>query len=257
MAGHKLEEEVARALGSAVRSSCAVSGGDINSAHEMTLADGRVVFVKSNSVADPTMFAAEARGLAWLAQARVLRVPEVLAVGEKFLVLERISPARRRPDFDERLGRALAALHRYGAPGFGLDHDNFIGRLPQCNVSASSWPDFYRSRRLEPQLRRARDAGLCSSAMTRGFNRLFAMLDERVGPAEPVARLHGDLWGGGLRPRPRQLHRTPAPVQHTHLGLARVLPQPQTRTTACSGARRRPVQFGHGPRIRSTLRRAG
>jgi fructosamine-3-kinase len=51
---------------------------------------------------------------------------------------------------------------------------------------------------LEPQLRLARDAGLCSSAMTRGFNRLFAMLDERVGPAEPVARLHGDLWGGNV-----------------------------------------------------------
>jgi fructosamine-3-kinase len=198
MAGRKLEEAVARVTGSAVRSSRAVSGGDINSAHEMTLTDGRVVFVKSNSVADPTMFAAEARGLAWLAQARALRVPEVLAVGETFLVLEAIAPARRRPDFDERLGRNLAALHRFGAPGFGLDHDNFIGRLPQSNTPAASWPDFYRSRRLEPQLRMARDAGLSSSAMARGFDRLFAVLDERVGPAEPPARLHGDLWGGNV-----------------------------------------------------------
>ena len=196
MAGHQLEAAVARAMGSAVRSSRAVSGGDINSAHEMTLADGRVVFVKSNIVADPTMFAAEAHGLAWLAQARALRVPEVLAVGETFLVLERISAARRRPDFDERLGRDLAALHRFGAPGFGLDHDNFIGRLPQSNTPAPRWPDFYRARRLEPQLRLTRDAGLCSSTMARGFDRLFAVLDERVGPAEPPARLHGDLWGG-------------------------------------------------------------
>jgi len=132
---------VARALGSAVRSARPVSGGDINSAHEMTLTDGRVVFVKSNFVADPTMFAAEARGLAWLAQARALRVPEVLAVGDTFLVLERISPARRRADFDERLGRTLAALHRFGAPGFGLDHDNFIGRLPQSNTPAPTWPE--------------------------------------------------------------------------------------------------------------------
>ena len=189
---------MARAMGSAVRSSQPVSGGDINSAHEMKLADGRVVFVKSNFVADPAMFAAESRGLAWLAQAHALRVPEVLAVGETFLVLESISPARRRPDFDERLGRDLAALHRFGAPGFGLDHDNFIGRLPQSNTPAPNWPEFYRSRRLEPQLRRARDAGLCSSAMARGFDRLFAVLDERVGPAELPARLHGDLWGGNV-----------------------------------------------------------
>ena len=83
MAGRKQEEAVARAMGSAVQSSHAVSGGDINSAHEMTLADGRVVFVKSNVVADPTMFAAEAHGLAWLAQARALRVPEVLAIVDR------------------------------------------------------------------------------------------------------------------------------------------------------------------------------
>jgi fructosamine-3-kinase len=198
MAGWELEEAVARAMGSTVRSSCGVAGGDINDAREMTLADGRVVFVKSNLGADPTMFSAEARGLAWLAQARALRVPEVLAVGENLLVLERISAVRRRPDFDQRLGRDLAALHRFGAPGFGLDHDNFIGRLPQSNAPAPNWPDFYRSRRLEPQLRLARDAGLCSSAMARGFDRLFTALDERVGPAEPPARLHGDLWGGNV-----------------------------------------------------------
>ena len=198
MAGTALEQAVSRAMGSVVRSSRPVSGGDINSAHEMTLADGRIVFVKSNAVADPTMFAAEARGLAWLAEARALRVPRVLAIDETFLVLERISAGKRRPDFDERLGRNLAALHQFGAPGFGLDHDNFIGRLPQSNTPAENWPDFYRTRRLEPQLRLAREAGLCSSAMARGFDRLFGVLDQRVGAAEPPARLHGDLWGGNV-----------------------------------------------------------
>jgi protein-ribulosamine 3-kinase len=198
MAGKTLQDAVAAALGSAVRSATPVTGGDINQAHAMVLADGRVVFVKSNHDADPTMFTAEARGLAWLAQSQALRIPQVLAVGEEFLALEAISPGRRRPDFDEHLGRALAALHRFGAPGFGLDHDNFIGRLPQSNTPAPTWPDFYRERRLEPQLRLARAAGLCSPALARGFDRLLAVLDDRVGPPEPPARLHGDLWGGNL-----------------------------------------------------------
>jgi protein-ribulosamine 3-kinase len=197
MAGRKLEEEVARAMGSAVRSSRAVSGGDINSAHEMTLADGRVVFVKSNSVAAPTMFAAEARGLAWLAQARACAFP-------RFWPWARLSGTRAHlagaapAGFRRTAGPRSGSPAPFGAPGFGLDHDNFIGRLPQSNTPAPSWSDFYRSRRLEPQLRLARDAGLCSSAMARGFDRLFAVLDERVGPAEPVARLHGDLWGGNV-----------------------------------------------------------
>jgi fructosamine-3-kinase len=32
----------------------------------------------------------------------------------------------------------------------------------------------------------------------RAFERLFARLPELCGPAEPPARLHGDLWGGNL-----------------------------------------------------------
>jgi len=198
MSGH---EAIARALGTAVRSGRAVSGGDINQAEELTLADGRVVFAKTNGRADPAMFPAEARGLGWLAEAGALRVPRVLAVsGEppSFLVLERIVPGRRRPDFDEALGRGLAALHRFGAAQFGLDHDNFIGRLPQSNRPAPTWAEFYRSRRIEPQLRLAADEGLASPRMLRGGERLLAAMEELVGPPEPPARLHGDLWGGNL-----------------------------------------------------------
>ncbi len=150
------------------------------------------------------MFAAEARGLAWLGEAGALRVPRVVAVAapeaaQQFLVLELIETARPAPDFDERLGRGLAALHRHGAPTFGLDHDNFVGSLPQENGPPSpTWPEFYRARRLEPLLRRAADEGLCTPRMRQGFERLFRALDQLCGPPEPPARLHGDLWGGNL-----------------------------------------------------------
>jgi fructosamine-3-kinase len=205
-----LVEAVASALGVAVTGAAPVSGGDINEAFALSLADGRSVFVKTHARPPRGMFAAEARGLAWLAEAAALRVPEVLAVGgpaegggagrggPSFLVLEHIAPATRRRDFDEVLGRGLAALHRRGPAGFGLDHDNFIGRLPQTNAACPDWPSFYRERRLEPQLRLAVDRGLASAAMRAGFTRLFAELGQLVGPPEPPARLHGDLWGGNL-----------------------------------------------------------
>jgi fructosamine-3-kinase len=188
------------AVGGKVASARPVGGGDINRADAVTLADGRRLFVKTNAREPAGMFAAEARGLAWLAEAGALRVPGVVAHGSGFLALELIEAAPSARDFDERLGRGLAALHRQGAPRFGLDHDNFIGRLPQANApgSAPGWAAFYRERRLEAQLRRAADEGLASSRMRRGFERLFAELDELVGPEEPPARLHGDLWGGNL-----------------------------------------------------------
>jgi fructosamine-3-kinase len=187
---------VETALGSAVATWDSVTGGDINDAHEARLADGRWVFVKSNREAPAGMFAAEARGLAWLAKAHALRVPVVLAQGEDFLVLESIRPGRRKPDFDEILGRGLATLHRAGASDYGLDYDNFIGRLPQANRPLPTWAAFYRERRLLPQLRLAMDRGRASSAMRRGFDRLLAHIEQLVGPPEPPARLHGDLWGG-------------------------------------------------------------
>lgn len=197
-----VSKAVEAALGSACTRAAPVSGGDINEAFRVSLADGRTVFVKTNDHADPVMFPAEARGLDWLSQAKALRVPQVLAASRgdapAFLVLEYLESRRRAPEFDERLGRGLAALHRFGAPTFGLDHDNFIGRLPQRNASAPTWAEFYRERRLLPQLERALERGLAPQELRTGFERLFRRMDDAVGPSEPPARLHGDLWGGNL-----------------------------------------------------------
>ncbi|HEV8548447.1 MAG TPA: fructosamine kinase family protein, partial [Polyangiaceae bacterium] len=150
-----LEGALAVALGSAVERASRLSGGDINDAFELALADGRRLFMKTNDAAPAGMFGAEARGLAFLREARALRVPGVVAVGEGkvcFLVLELVSSGPRRRGFDEELGHALAALHRASPGAFGLDHDNFIGSLPQSNRAHGCWADFFRSERLEPQL---------------------------------------------------------------------------------------------------------
>jgi fructosamine-3-kinase len=196
-----LRDALATALGSAVRDARAVTGGDINSAYAATLADGRTLFVKTHPRALPGMFACEARGLGWLAEANALRLPRVLAVSDQapaFLALELITPAGRARDHDERLGRGLAALHRHGAPRFGLDHDNYIATLPQPNTPARAerWSSFYVERRLEPLLERAIDAGTLPSSLGKRFAQVFAAMEALCGPEEPPARLHGDLWGG-------------------------------------------------------------
>jgi fructosamine-3-kinase len=196
-----LRARVEASLGQSIRSVKRVSGGDINDAFELGLADRRSVFLKTNASAPLTMFSAEARGLEFLRQARALRVPEVLSVsveGPPFLLLEFMRSARQRPGFDEQLGRGLAELHRFGAASFGFDSDNFIGRLPQENCPHPSWAVFYRKQRLEPQLRRAVASGHSSPALRRRFEQLFSKLPELVGEPEAPARLHGDLWSGNL-----------------------------------------------------------
>lgn len=194
---------VAETFDARVRAASRLSGGDINDAFEVTLEDGRELFLKTQQNAPYGMFSAEARGLAFLAQAGAVPVPAVLAVvdresGPRFLALELLRSRSRRADFDVALGRGLARLHAASPDGFGLDHDNFIGSLPQANRPHSTWCDFFRDQRLEPQLRLARETGRASSSLLKAFERLFARLPELLGPAEPPARLHGDLWGGNL-----------------------------------------------------------
>jgi fructosamine-3-kinase len=191
------------ALDARVEAVTPVSGGDIHQAYRVVLGDGRCVFVKANTRLGPSVFRAEARGLDWLRAADALRIPRVLAVSDDtcsvgFLVLELLEARRPRPDFDERLGRGLAELHRAEPRAFGLDHDNFIGPLPQANGSLPSWVEFYGERRLQPQFERAVRAGLLSPSLVRSFERLFVRLTEFVGPPESPARLHGDLWSGNL-----------------------------------------------------------
>jgi protein-ribulosamine 3-kinase len=204
MIGPALAQALELALGARVESTSAISGGDINEAFSLRLEDGQRFFLKTNARAPASMFPAEAGGLAWLQEASALRVPRVRAVssgveGEpSFLVLELLESGRKQRSFDEQLGRGLASLHRYGAPSFGLAHDNFIGSLAQRNRAKPSWADFFWLERLEPQLALAVQSGRASSRLRAGFERLSTRLPELVGPAEPPSRLHGDLWGGNV-----------------------------------------------------------
>jgi fructosamine-3-kinase len=195
----ELRAALARQLGIEVLGGTRLGGGDINDAFEVSLSDGTRVFVKTHSDPPRGMFGAEARGLRWLEEAGAIRIPRVIAVSDEapaYLALELMTPGPRRSDFDEALGRSLAALHAAGAPSFGLDRDNFIGRLAQSNSEANDWASFYWESRLEPQLRLATDRGLIDGTTRTRFDSLRRVLPERVGPQEPPSRLHGDLWGG-------------------------------------------------------------
>src|SRR6266545_8328926 len=129
------EEAVAALLGARVVSTAPVGGGCIADARRVELADDRVVFTKSGAELPAGLLEVEAEGLRWLAEADAVRVPEVLGrtAEPEVLVMEWIDAGPHQPTTDYRLGRALAALHRHGAPGFGWHRDGFIGSLPQRN----------------------------------------------------------------------------------------------------------------------------
>jgi fructosamine-3-kinase len=201
-----LDAEVRRgveaALGAPIAGVSPVGGGDINEAARVTLGDRRVVFVKHHARPPAGMFACEARGLAWLAEAGAIRVPRVLGHGDRFLALEWLEPAPRARDHDEQLGRGLARLHAAGAPRFGLEYDNFLATLAQDNTPGDDGLAFWIDRRLVPTARLAIERGRGPRRWLDELERLRAILPAVAGPAEPPARLHGDLWAGNVHTGP-------------------------------------------------------
>ena len=99
----------------------------------------------------------------------------------------------------ETLGRQLAALHRATAPAYGLDHDNYLGIVPQANGWMESWSAFFRERRLRPQGELAQRNGHLSGQRARRLEQVIERLDSWLGDhAPPPALLHGDLWAGNV-----------------------------------------------------------
>ncbi|MBN1678727.1 MAG: fructosamine kinase family protein [Anaerolineae bacterium] len=198
-----LSAAIASELGAPLEHEQPVFGGDINQSARFQ-AGGTTYFVKWNSSAPGAMFPAEARGLQLLAQANAVRVPAVIAQRNAdgacpaFLVLEWIETGSKRGTGNTmaRFGSALAELHRHTAETHGLDHDNFIGRLPQPNPPTPDWATFYRDHRIGFQMAIARKRGRLPSRredlLTRLMDRLPDLLDDVI----PVSLLHGDLWGG-------------------------------------------------------------
>ena len=71
----------------------ALSGGSISQAWRVCAPGQTDLFIKLHSQAPKRFFEAEAEGLAYLHHNANVHVPQVLAIGERFLVLEYLQPA--------------------------------------------------------------------------------------------------------------------------------------------------------------------
>lgn len=178
-----------------------ISGGDINQAAKLFTNRGDL-FLKWNPNAPSDMFEKEAQGLELLRSAESeVRVPEVLAHSPQkdnepgFLAMKYISPSSGSGDDAFRFGAELAKLHQTTGDQFGLDHDNYIGRLHQTNDNYSNWAKFFAEMRISPQLKMAVDTGKLPQSILQNSERLFSRLEEFFPETSP-SLLHGDLWGG-------------------------------------------------------------
>jgi protein-ribulosamine 3-kinase len=179
-----------------------VEGGSINATYRITTKNSGLWFCKINdSGALPDLFEKERQGLDLLGKQGIFRIPAVVAcektAGKQVLILEWIDQGPRTEAFWRLFGEQLARLHRVSTPTlspdpastgegpiiatrepgisntagktplFGLDHDNYMGSLPQQNTQLPGWTNFFIRCRLEPQVRLAAEKGLLGSLALR------------------------------------------------------------------------------------------
>ena len=151
-----------------------------------------------SAASPPGLLPSQAAGMRWLAEGP-LRVPEVVSVSDDELVMERVEPgaaggrlrrrARPRPRRAARAGRRplrrRAHLHRpAGGPRAGLRRLALLLRAGPARTAAADGRRRRHARR--PRAGRARHRPAARP----------------VRPAEPPARLHGDLWSGNVMAGP-------------------------------------------------------
>lgn len=176
-----------------------LSGGDISKAYKITTSK-RSYFLKVNEASNAlTMFQTEAYGLEAIAKTKTIKTPQVIAYdtfeGSAFLLLEFIESKSPSSEDFRLLGTQLAQLHQCTSEHFGLDRDNFIGRLPQSNSHHKTWTDFYTHERLRPQLELAKQKGLLNDWECPNVEDIKNRLRSWFVNIKP-SLLHGDLWSG-------------------------------------------------------------
>jgi fructosamine-3-kinase len=178
-----------------------LSGGCIHEALKLNTNQG-AYFLKFNKSDDLEMFKTELHGLKLLYDTHMINIPQAIDCGiidgKSFLLLEYLEASNQMPDFWEKFGSSLANLHsKYQQENYGLEYNNFIGRLPQNNSIHENWIEFFIENRLEVQIKLAFNNHLVGKDYLDRFARLYELLPDLL-PQEPPSLLHGDLWSGNF-----------------------------------------------------------
>jgi len=165
----------------------------------ITTESGKQYFLKKGRKS--RTYSCESNGLNEIAKTGIFRTPEIISIGEDYLLTRYIESGSPSGGFFAKFGRKLARMHRYHSEVFGFYEDNFIGAGIQFNIPDDdekyNWTAFYFNKRLLYQYKLAEKNGYVSSSLKKDFQKLESRIETIIGDTdEPPCLLHGDLWSG-------------------------------------------------------------
>ena len=181
-----------------------VMGGDIHRSYQVQMSNGSTLFAKVNDADSADVLATEYDSLKRLEKLLPSMYPRARnfhrgqngTVNGAVLLLNFHQMEPLTPTSATMLGSLLAEHHCISNDVYGWPCGNHIGLTPQQNTHSKSWINFFRERRLEPQLKLASQRGLPPRLVSKVqwlMDHLADFIDEsEITPS----LLHGDLWGG-------------------------------------------------------------
>jgi len=132
-----------------------------------------------------------------------IRVPEVVDVSEKHLLMEYIEEENVSVPMRETMAaETLLKLHSVSndARMYGYWYDTTIGAFEQKNEQTQyHWALFYAQMRLMPMAKHCYEEGLLPKQQLKRIERLCSKLYTRIDMSKIVPSLiHGDLWSGNM-----------------------------------------------------------
>ncbi len=185
-------------IGEKILGKFSMGGGCIADSKIIQTENGNHYFVKSY-LQNRAILQCETNGLKEIKKCNEIRVPEIIAVDDEFLVLEYIDKQRPSKGFYEMFGRQFANLHKITALKHGFTENNFIGTSTQRNLPQSdSWKEFYYKNRLEYQFYLCEVNGFLGNELKQLALKMESKIDDIFDGLEnvPASLLHGDLWSG-------------------------------------------------------------
>ncbi|HLR54275.1 MAG TPA: fructosamine kinase family protein [Pseudogracilibacillus sp.] len=183
---------------SKIRAIKQIEGGSINDSFYVQTEEAEF-FMKFHANSPPGFFKSESTGLRLIKETNTISVPNHLSYsdqqGNAFLLLEWIE-GKKNADTEEILGQKLAEFHQCTSNMHGFHTDSYIGLLKQPNELNASWLEYYRNKRLTPQLEMGIHSGFITGERREKLEVLISSLEKWIPSDVTPSYLHGDFYVG-------------------------------------------------------------